>query len=245
MRYKILYLILLSTISCYSQTNSSKIIGTYQDGITQLDLRADSTFLLKTPDYVFPYSYKNYTNKGNWTIFNNSVILNPEKKKRTQLLSLAESVNNSFDSIKIKIIYLMEEYDNDTLVKTEKKEFNLMTLYLNRKKNYHQLVREKMIRICAFAPRIKNQYIIDSTNTIILAKKPIEKIGLFTYGFENFIELIPKNTHSNCFEITIKQPVDISRIPRNRTLIIKGKNAYFYEYHGKVATTLTPLRKMN
>jgi hypothetical protein len=245
MRHKILYLSLLTTISGYSQTNSSKIIGTYNDGITQLDLRADSTFFLKTPDYVFPYTYKTYDNKGKWTLLNNSVILNPEKQKRTQSLSLMESINNSSDSIEIKINYLIEEYENDTLLKAEKKEFNLMTLYLNRKKNYHQLVREKMRRNCAFAPRIKKQYIIDSTNTIILARKAVDKIGIFTYGFDNFIELIPKNSNSNYFEITIKQQVDISRIPRNKTVIIKGKDAYFYEYNGKVSTTLNPLRKLN
>lgn len=121
MRHKILYLILLTTISGYSQKNISKIIGTYKDGITQLDLRADSTFYLRTPDYVFPYTYKEYDNEGKWTLLNNSVILNPEKQKRTQSISLIESINNSSDSIEIKINYLIEEYENDTLIKNEKK----------------------------------------------------------------------------------------------------------------------------
>lgn len=158
MKYILTFIFSLTTIIIYCQTDTSKIIGKYAAGMTRLELKADGTFGLSTPDYVFT------------------------------------------------------------------------------PKNRH----------CTFTPEVKRQHILDSSNTVRFLLKKIEKIGVYTYGFDTKKELIPQDPHSNYFEITILQPVDIERTPRSKKVIIKGKHAFFYEIHGKVLTSgllLDPLKK--
>ena len=238
----------LTTFFVYCQTDTSKIIGTYSDGITKLELKADGTFGLNTPDYVFPYTFKDYQTSGKWVCSEREVTLNPGKVPRTPILTLAEKTINNADSIEIKINYQTEEYENEISVKKENVEFDLMTLYLNKDKNYVHLVHSPKNRICAFSPKVKRQHMLDSTNTVKLPLQKIEKIGVYTYGFDTKKELTPQNSNSNYFEITILQPIDKERTPRNKKVIIKGKNAFFYEKDGKVLTSellLNPLKRVD
>ncbi len=238
--------LLLTTITSYCQTETLKAIGTYADGITKLELRSDSTFVLNTPDYVFPYTFDNYKTYGKWTFLDKEIILNPNKSPRTPTLSLTEKTISNADSVEIKVNYQTELYENEILNKKEQADFELMTLYLNKSKNYIHLVHSHKIRVCAFAPKVKKQYVLDSSSTIKLPLQKVKKIGIYTYGFDTTRELIPKNENSNYFEITIIQPIDKERTPRNKKVIVKGKNAFFYESNGKVLTSgllLNPLKR--
>lgn len=236
----------LTALSVYCQTDTSKIIGIYSNDITKLILKADGTFSLNTPDYVFPYTFKNYQTSGKWVCLDKEVILNPDKTPRTPVLTLTERTIENVDSIEIKINYQTEEYENEVSVKKEKTDFDLMTLYLNKDKNYIHLVHSPRIRICAFTPKVKRQHILDSSNTIKLPLQKLEKIGVYTYGFDTKKELVPQSKTSNYFEITILQPVDKERTPRNKKIIFKGNKVFFYENKGDVITTglLTPLKKI-
>jgi hypothetical protein len=75
----------------------------------------------------------------------------------------------------------------------------------------------------------------------------VEKIGVYTYGFDKRKELVPQNKMSNYFEITIVQPIDKERTPRNKKIIIKKNRAFFYEKNGEAVTTglLTSLKKID
>jgi hypothetical protein len=193
--------------------------------------------VLNTPDYVFPYTFSNYKNYGKWTFLEKEIILNPDKSPRTPILSLTEKIIKGADSVEIKINYQTELYENEIFQRKEQADFELMTLYLNKSKNYIHLVHSPKIRVCAFAPKVKKQYVLDSTSTVKLPLQKIDKIGIFTYGFDTTKELIPKNENSNYFEITIIQPIDKERTPRNKKVIVKGKNAIFYESNGKILTS--------
>jgi len=213
--------------------------------MTRLELKADGTFSLSTPDYVFPYAFKKYETSGKWVSSGKEVILNPDKAPRTPILTLVEKKIDKADSIEIKIIYQTREHENEVETRTENFEFDLMTLYLNKAKNYIHLVHAPKNRNCTFAPKVKRQHILDSSNTVRLPLQKLEKIGVYTYGFKTKKELFPQDQHSNYFEITILQPVDKERTPRSKKVIIKGKHAFFYEIHGKVLTSglLSPLKK--
>lgn len=240
-------MLVLTTIFSYAQTGTSKIAGIYSDDITKLELKTDGTFNLSTPDYVFPYTFKNYQTSGIWVFADKGIILNPDKHPRIPTLTLKETSIDNADSIEIKINYQVEQYENEISVAKEWFEFDVMTLYLNKEKNYIHLVHSPKKSVCSFAPKVKKQYILDSTNTIKLPLQKIEKIGIYTYGFDTKKELLPQHPNSNYFEITIYQPIDKERTPRNKKVIIKGKNAFFYEQDGKISTSvlsLSPLRKM-
>jgi hypothetical protein len=245
MKQILTFIFSLTTLYVYCQTDTSKIIGTYSDDITKLELKADGTFGLSTPDYVFPYTFKNYQTTGKWVSSDKEIVLNPDKTPRTPILTLIEKTIDNADSIEIKIIYQTEEYQNEVSVKKEHTDFDLLTLYLNRDKNYIHLVHSPIIRICAFAPKVKRQQVLDSSNTIKLPLQKIEKFGVYTYGFDSKKELVPQNKTSNYFEITILQPIDKERTPRNKKIILKGNKAFFYESKGGVVTNglLTPLKK--
>jgi len=245
MKQILTFIFSLTSLYVPCQTDTSKIIGTYSDDFTKLELKLDGTFVLSTPDYVFPYTFKNYQTSGKWVCSDKEVILNPDKTPRTPVLTLIERTIDNADSIEIKINYQTEVYENEVSVKKESIDFDLMTLCINKDKNYIHLVHSPKIRICAFAPKVKRQHLLDSSKTIKLPLQKIEKIGVYTYGFDSKKELVPQNKTSNYFEVTILQPVDIERTPRHKKVIFKGAKVFFYENKGEVVTTglFIPLKR--
>lgn len=237
MQNSITLLLLFAGLTAYSQTSKPKLIGKFTDNITELKLNADSTFELKTPDYVFPYTFTVYQNRGIWTHSDNVITLNPNQSKRQPKLLLTEKKIEGIDSIEIKINYFTEVYENEVLVSKTTADFELLTLYLNKPKNYWNLVRSPMRRICAFAPRVKKQKVVDSLSIVRLPGQKVERLGIYTYGFEKPIELITTNPNANYFEIMIAQPIDKERTPRSKQVIIKDKYAYFYELDGRIPTS--------
>lgn len=240
--------ILLISISIFSQNIDSSFVGKYTDGIgdvtiTELCLRKNGTFYLKTPDPIFSYTHRSFENEGIWISRNDSVILNPELTKLKTKVALIEKNTDQTDSILIRVKYFVDYFQSDSLLKREEKEFELMTVCVNKKRKYFNLVRHPHRKMCAFAPKVKNQVIIDSTNTFKIKRKDLDKIGVFTYGFDNmeWIKVFEKN--SNNLEIEIVQQVDINRTPRNRELIIDGNKIYFYKRNGKVDKSLSSLTR--
>ena len=119
-----------------------------------------------------------------------------------------------------------------------------MTLYFNKKRKYRNLTRGRYdTGSCAWAPRIRNRVYLDSSNTFRIAKEDIQKIGVYTYGFIDYVEMRPKSKDSDYFEINIVVPMDKERMPRNKRVIIRGRRAYFYEVKGEVKKWLNPLYK--
>ncbi len=248
-------IIFLLALNVQAQNDISKYVGKYGDYIlangepagTELELKSDGTFKLRTTDYIYPQTFKYYSNEGKWILKNGEVILNPELKRRKPNVKITEKQIDLKDSIEIKVNHYVEFYENQNLIEKQKTEFELLTLYFNEKRKYKRLIRKWLKEgSCAWAPRIKNRINLDSTNTFRIAKKNIEKIGIYTYGFTDLIEIELKieNKKSDYYEIDIVVPIDKERMPRNKKVIIKGKRAYFYEIKGKVNKFwLEPLRK--
>ncbi|REE06915.1 hypothetical protein DFQ09_1331 [Winogradskyella pacifica] len=244
--------IFLLTINVQAQNENAEFIGTYGDmilangefGGTELELKADGTFRLRTTDYVYPQTFKDYTNEGKWVLKDREVILNPHLQRRKPIVNITEKQIGLKDSIEIKFNHYIELYENQNLIEKQKKEFELLTLYFNKRIKYKHLTREWLKEgSCAWAPRIRNRVNLDSTNTFRIAKKDIEKIGIYTYGFTDFIELKTENKNSDYYEIDVVIPIDKERMPRNKKVIIKGNRAYFYEIKGKVKKSLNHLWK--
>ena len=239
---------LIISLPAYCQTRTSNIVGKYASLglITALELNADSTFSLSTPDCIFTYTYQTYRTKGTWTASGDTVRLNPEKKKRMPRLHLTERTIEGSDSVAIKINYSVETYRNDSLAGEQAADFRMMTVSLNSRHNYRNIVRHPVRRICAFAPRVRRQVIVDSSNIVRFPKGKVHWIAINTYGFDGAIQLPVANPASNYLEVNIVQPVDEERTPRNKMVIIKGNKAYYYEFKGKVPTSgwfLEPLER--
>lgn len=247
----VLIVILWHAYGLYAQVNFSDCIGEYGDWMpngssltTKLILRADSTFELRSVDNVFPQTFQYYTNSGHWLLQHGEVILNPALEKRHPAVVLTEKTVGLKDSIQIKVNYYLELYEDNKWVERKESDFELLTLFFNKKKKYVHLTRESYdLGSCAWAPRIKRRINIDSANTFKVARQELDKIGVYSYGFTEFIELPIQNRASDYLEIEIVVPVDKERMPRSKKVIIKGKKAYFYEVNGKVAKLLTPLYK--
>ncbi len=244
-------IVLLFVIQVQAQTDKSEYTGVYGDWMlngkaltTELELKSDGTFELRAVDHVYPQTFKDYTNEGIWIVKDDEVILNPKLKKRTPIVQMIEKTIGLQDSIEIKVNHYNEIYKNQKLVKKKNTEFDILTLYFNKKRIYKHLTRDWYeTGSCIWAPRIRNRVNLDSTNTFRIAKKDIEKIGVYTYGFTDFIETFPKNQDSDYFEIDVVVPIDEERMPRSKKVIIKGRSAYFYEIKGEVKKTLNPLYK--
>ena len=123
----------------------------------------------------------------------------------------------------------------------------MLTLKLNGKKKAYNLRHGFMFRGCLFTPKVKNQLILDSLNTVKISRRDLESLSVFSYGFDMFIDLKIENEKSNYLEISITQPVDRERMPRDKEVIVKGGKAFYYERNGKIVTSgmLSPLEKEN
>jgi hypothetical protein len=115
------------------------------------------------------------------------------------------------------------------MVRTVPFAVDRMTLYIN--KAYVSLVHAPIRRICAYAPRIKHQVVLDSLNGIKISKQKIDRLAINTYGLNEKVELSLTNPNANYYEITIVQPVDSDRKPRGEMLWLDGK--YLYDYDGR------------
>ena len=232
-------------------SQTSNYVGLYGDWalngkalITELELKSDGTFELQTVDHIYPQTFKTYKNKGAWIVKDNEVILNPELKKRKPRVKISENIIGLKDSIEIKVNHYNEIYENQKLIEKKKTEFDLLTVYFNKKRKYNHLTKKWYTNgSCAWAPKIRKRINLDATNTFRIAKRDIEKIGVYTYGFTDFIEVLTENKDADYFEINVVVPIDKERMPRNKKVIIKGKRAYFYEVNGKVKKSLNPLYK--
>ncbi len=227
----VLILSLLTNLS-YCQQSRQSIIGKYTNisSSTVLLLKSDSTFNISEPDPIFPYTFTTYKTHGVWSLSGNIVTLNPDKERRTPTIYLSEKTVGNTDSIFVKILYSIALYENEKLLSKEPSTCKLLTLYINKKKNYYHLVQSQIHRSCLFSQRVKKQRILDTSMSIHIPKTGKTKcLGLFTYGFDEPIELIPKDLSSNYFEISITQGIDKDRTPRNKKFIIKNGAAYYYK----------------
>ena len=239
----------MPALNIHAQTDISKYVGKYGDWMpggealtTELELKPNGTFTLRTVDYVYPQTFEDYTNQGNWILKDGEVFLNPGLKRREPVINVIEKQIGGKDSIEIKVNHYVELYENEILIGKKKTDFDILTLYFNKKRNYKHLVKKGYnVRRCIWAPRIRNRVNLDSAKTFKIAKTSIEKIGVYTYGFTTFLELETQNPESDYFEIDIIVPVDKERMPRNKKVIIKGKKAYFYEVMGELKKSLNPL----
>lgn len=231
-----------------AQNTNQKFAGKYSDGIgsvsiTELRLNEDGTFTLVSIDPVFPNTHTSYQNTGVWTAEDGIVVLNPDKAPREISCVLKEAADGNADSTTIKINYTLIKYENETLKTEEPFDFDQVTIFINDKRTYYTLVKGEIRKVCLFAPKVKNQVIVDSSHTITIPKVGIEKVGIFTYGFTEPRWFEVKNNKSNYLEIEVRHPIDEDRAPRSKKVIVKKSKAYYYEYNGKVSNWGQPLIK--
>lgn len=244
MKFLFTFILLSISMAVLCQSQKKSITGKYTDETTTLELKADSSFILTTPDFVFPSSTATFTTTGKWKDSARLVILNPGKEKRIPEIKLTERSIAGTDSIHIKINSFTQTFHDELLSNTTAYPFEILMLYVNSHKNYRNLVHKPIRRVCSFAPRIKHQQIIDSSNSIQLPGQQIKQLGIYIYGMDKPVFLQPQNKASNYFEIRIILPLDADRMPRSKKVMIKRKKAFFYEYRGKLRRILNPLRKI-
>jgi len=235
--------------SVFAQKASKPIFGTYGEYSTRLTLNLDSTFELIEADPIFPYTFESYTNRGDWEVKGDTVILNPHLEKRLPRVSVREkSVQKDNDSISVTINYYLETYEKNEMSSRTPFYFELLSIYINKKKNYRNIVHVPQYRHCMFSSRLRKQIVIDSTKTFNFPRQDVYKLGVYSYGFEKAIEIKVNNTQANHYEITVIQPVDKERMPRSKKVIIKRRQAYYYEWNGKISSgifSLSPFERLN
>ncbi len=237
----ILIFLLLNATQGYAQKIPGAILGTYTDkwgSNTTLTLQADNTFKLSTPDNIFPYTGRQFENVGNFILKGDTVVLNPGKAPRLPVVTVVEKELAGKDSIAVQIAFYKETYRNEQQVRTEVFPFEMLTLYFNKKKTYYNLRCNPItFKGCLFAPPVKQVHLLNADNQVNLPSHKVQKIGIFTYGFEKAVEVPILNPKANFFQITIVQPQDEEQMPRSKRVILKRGEAFYYEYQGKISTS--------
>ena len=229
-------ILLFLLLSFNLQTLAQEVIGHYRDEITDIRLNRDSTFRVDAIDPVYPYTYKRFSSDGRWAVSGRFIILNPDQAKRRPAVSLVEAVVPG-DSIHIRINYESQVYDHEQILAIDHQVPEMMTVYLNKRRNYRHLVKAPIRRVCGFSPGIKHQYVLDSTQTLSMKKTVVKTIGFRTYGFDREVTFIPTDPQANFFEIRVVQPVDADRVPRSRQILIKGNKLFYYDFKGELLTS--------
>ncbi|MGV6945893.1 hypothetical protein [Sphingobacterium kyonggiense] len=235
--------------SVFAQKSSKPIYGTYGDYSTRLTLKPDSTFELIETDPIFPYTFETFANRGAWKLHGDTLILNPHLEKRSPRISVLEkSVQKNNDSISVMISYYLETYEKNKMTGIAPFNFELLSIYINKRKNYRNIVHSPHNRHCMFSPRIRKQIVIDSTKIFSFPRQEVSTLGIYSYGFEKAIEIEVNNPQANHYEITVIQPVDKERMPRSKKVIIKRRQAYYYERNEKISSgifSLSPLKRLD
>ena len=238
LHFKALFLLLpFAPLAVKAQSEKQVLTGTYADFATELTLNADSSFILKTIDPVYPFLGTRYENKGTWTSAGREVILNPGKEKRVPVLTLKEHRIEGADSVQIQVRYYQALYKNEQLQELKEADFDQLTVFLNNRKHYRTLRHMPSFRGCMFAPKVRFQEVVGTTNTFYIAAQPLRTLGIFTYGFAKEVMLPVQSNVSNFFEITVVQPLGAERMPRRKHVIVKRGVAYFYERQGEINTS--------
>ncbi len=250
MKRHILISMLVFPLALCGQLDISKISGSYSDElggffITKLELHEDYTFKLNTIDPEFPYTNKSIESSGVYVIEENKVILNPNLERRNIEITLdAVQSPNLKDSIQFIIDYQVSYFKDNKFETTCQFDFETLTIFKNKKKKATHLTRQQLNRICLFQRKIKNLIVINESNTVKLSKEDIERIGIYSYGFDEIIWIDVNDDAANNFKIHVNHPIDREKMPRSKEVLIKKKKAYFYEANGRIDKSLTPLVKI-
>lgn len=231
-------LLLLAATKGFSQKSQKSLFGTYADNTLSLTLLPDSTFEMVARDLLFPHTTGEHRNKGRWTAQGDTFTLNPNKVPRQPTVTIVEEALPDEDSIKVEIIFWKENYQEEKKISTTAFPFEMLTVYLNKKKNHYNL-RHNPIQFqgCLFAPPVKRVCLLDSANSGKLPPQEVQKIGIFTYGFEKAIEVPVLNPKANFFRITLVQAEDAEQMPRSKKVILKRGKAFYYEQEGYISTS--------
>ena len=212
----------------------------YTDGITKLTLYQDSTFLLESPDPVFPFSHDFYSIQGRYVQADKGIILNAHLEEREPSVKAKFIRSENVDSITFRINYRVFVFSNESDSMRQKIPLELATIYVNGKP--YNLVKDTIHQRCLWAPKIRNQMVTGDDNRISIKREKMKKLRFMAYGLEKPVDLpIPADEYSEVI-IDYFLPIDAERHPRSRFVRIKGNNAYYYQINGRNSSFLTPLR---
>ncbi len=245
----IIILIIISNSTFGQNIELKEVIGKYTSEFeyiydTKLELKEDTSFYLKAIDPLFPYTFQYYVNNGKFKIVEDLLILNPDLPKREKKVNFKQyEDSNLTDSLSIEINYFLEKFQNEEFIEKERFNFNRLTIYINKKRHKYNIIRYYQCSRCAFASKIKNQIIINSSNQVKIEKRDIERIGIYTYGFKEILWFDITSSTLNTFQFLIEQPVDINRVPRSKVLKFKKNQIFFYKRNGKIKKSFPLLLK--
>ncbi|MCA6079078.1 hypothetical protein [Fulvivirga sedimenti] len=217
-------------------------VRTYSDQITTLKIFSNGIFHLETVDPIFPVSGEVYQSEGNWIETDAGIRLNPQFEPRIPEVALRVLDSTKSDTLELYLDYSVTLYRENEAVSSGEQNFQIITIYINGKP--YNLVRDNIIQHCAWAPKIRNQLVIGESNVVRIPVKRIKKFEVMTYGFEKRQRIrIVQDSFSKA-TLSIGLFVDEERMPRNRLVLVKNQNAYFYQVTGKPSKFLTPLQKI-
>ncbi len=238
---------MMFTINIKGQ-NNQLYVGNYidlvgNDTLTLLSLDKDGGFTLMSYDRSRPGNFEKKYSEGNWSSIRDTVILNPEKQKLIPNVRCFEDIDNQSDSLMFIIDYSVHYYKKENLTDTSKVNFEVLTLYINKKSKPLHLIRLPYYQDFDFSQKHRNKIFINSQNIFKVKKDRVNKIGVFTYGFDEIIWNNLTNSESNIIKINIIHPIDYEFTPRSEKVLIKRGKAYYYKNYGEIDKCMNPLIK--
>ena len=248
-----LLLLFLASVAVHAQTGYDRVAGTYNDALatiyaTQLTLRPNGTFVIETVDETFPYTFEQFTNKGEYSVSGDSIILNPGVTLPATTVELQHRESGA-DTLRVNIDYTLATYTGSELTFTDAFQPQMLSVYINEKKNFTHIVKEELRQVCLFAPKVRRQVVLDEAGVLKLAKTSkyfkngLRRIGIYSYGFDE-IRWFSVPPDASTVTVAITQPVEANRMPMDREVIFRKGELMYYKYQGKIDKSLTRLRPL-
>jgi hypothetical protein len=187
-----------------------KVVGTYSSLLpgVEVKLKPDSTFTYIANE-LHPtfYRWEPFSEKGKWTLFGDTIILNPHLTKRIFVESdFTEEEHQGDTSLLLTFNHIKRYFDtNGNIIKTD-------TLQIDRLDySFNELKKKKLTRVaphmttrCAFAGYIPKE-IITNSRTIIVQRptENMKSIFIGCYELQGTKQFFIKNPNSNHLTLSV------------------------------------------
>jgi len=233
MRRIITFISFFCVTICFGQTRN--IIGTYSNVIAVPKLivkfNSDSTFEYTSTAHPTSFRWEDFSEKGNWTIISDTLILNPQLESKPFLESdFHEQEIKGDPALLLTFNHIKRYFDTDgNLTKADTVQIDRLDYAFNelKKKRLTRVVERRTTR-CAFAGCIPPEII--TANKTISISKPSEKlksIFIGCYELQGTKEFKIKNPNSNHLTLNIYSNYYQDGQIRQTKLLIKNENVLY------------------
>jgi hypothetical protein len=229
-----LVLVIISTFvwsACFTQKRN--IIGTFTkpQSLTKFEVafNADSTFEYISTEHPTFFRYEDFSEKGRWTISNDTVILNPQLEPKPYVESDLREEETRDTNLLLTFNHIKRYFNNNgMLLKSDTVQILRLDFAFNeyKKKRFTRVATYPTV--CFFAGYVPKQ-VITTKRTVSFTRpnEELKSIIIGCYELQGMKEFAIKNHNSNHFILNVYSNYYLDGQIRQMKFLIKNDNVLY------------------